>query len=171
MKRMSDSHRLYVIRHAVAAERGDAYPDDSKRPLTPDGMSRFRKTARGLARLDAGIDCILCSPLVRARQTADILAQALPDKPRVVETATLVPGADFRELAAELENHKRSSAIALVGHEPGVGEIAARLIGLRHPFQFKKGAVCRIDVETLPPAGPGRLRWFATSKMLAKLAK
>jgi phosphohistidine phosphatase len=168
---MSDSHELYVIRHAVAAERGDAYPDDSKRPLTPDGISKFRKVARGLVALDAAIDCILTSPLVRARQTADILAQALPGKPRVVETAALVPGTDFRELAAELENHTRCSGIALVGHEPGVGEIAARLIGLRHALRFKKGAVCRIDVGTLPPAGPGQLRWFATAKILARIAR
>ncbi len=167
---MNDGHSLILVRHAVAAERGEAYPDDSKRPLTPKGASKFGKAARGLAALDVAIDCILTSPFARARQTADILAgEVAPKPPPIFETAALTPGGDFHDLMSELEKHGRYRSIALVGHEPGIGEIAARLIGLRHPIEFKKGAVCRIDIETLPPAGPGHLRWFCTQKMLAAI--
>ena len=58
----------------IAAERGDDWPDDSKRPLTERGMSRFKESVGGLKALDAVIDEIFSSPLVRARQTADLLA-------------------------------------------------------------------------------------------------
>jgi phosphohistidine phosphatase SixA len=56
-----------------------------------------------------------------------------------------------------------------VGHEPGVGELAARLVGSRHPIEFKKGAVCRIDLDELPPNGPGDLRWLLPPKILRAL--
>jgi phosphohistidine phosphatase SixA len=52
-----------------------------------------------------------------------------------------------------------------------IGELAARLIGSRHSIEFKKGAVCRIDVEDLPPAGPGDLCWLLTPKILRALKK
>lgn len=163
---MSDSYSLYLVRHAVAAERGDQYPDDSARPLTDRGAAKFRKVVRGLAALDVEIDLVLTSPLVRARQTADLLALHLPGKPAVVETASLAPGASFADVVAELGDHARHGAIALVGHEPGIGALAARLLGFKTPFEFRKGGVCRIDVDTLPPSGPGRLRWFAPPKLL-----
>ncbi len=166
---MEDGHILYLVRHAIAAERGETYPDDSKRPLTPKGANKFRKAARGLAALDVQIDCIVTSPFVRARQTADILAAELPSTPPVFETAALVPGGDFHALVAELDGYARYSSIALVGHEPGIGEIAGRLIGLRHAIEFKKGAVCRIDIETLPPAAPAHLHWFCTQKILGSI--
>jgi len=166
---MADSYSLYVIRHAIAAERGEQYPDDSKRPLTPRGMAKFKKVARGLVALDVEIDLILTSPLVRARQTADILAGELRPAAKIVETPALAPGASFQDLSAELGNHARHTAIALVGHEPGIGEVAARLMGFKGSFEFRKGAVCRIDVDTLPPSGPGQLRWFASPKILSAL--
>jgi phosphohistidine phosphatase len=163
---MADSYSLYLIRHAIAAERGDQYPDDAKRPLTGQGMGRFRKAVRGLAELDVELDVILTSPFVRARQTADILSEQLRGHPEVIETAALIPGAAHADLIAELANHAKRSTLALVGHEPGIGTAAARLVGAKGAFEFKKGGVCRIDVSSLPPAGPGRLVWFATPKML-----
>jgi phosphohistidine phosphatase len=163
---MADTYSLYLVRHAIAAERGDEYPDDSKRPLTGEGTSRFRKAVRGLVEVGVEVDVILTSPHLRARQTADILADQLRGHPAVVETGALVPGAAFADLVAELGNHAKRSALALVGHEPGIGTTAARLIGARGSLEFKKGAVCRIDVSSLPPTGPGRLVWFATPRML-----
>ncbi len=72
---------------------------------------------------------------------------------------------------ADLEKQARKSRIALVGHEPGLGELAGRLIGSRHAIEFKKGAVCRIDLDQIPPTGPGRLRWFLTPRMLRAVKK
>jgi phosphohistidine phosphatase len=168
---MPGPYELYLIRHAVAEQRGDAWPDDAKRPLSEDGMARMRKAVRGLARLDVTIDVILTSPLVRARQTAEIVAAGLTSRPSIVNVDALTPAGTFAALVADLEKHARKTSIAMVGHEPNIGEITARLIGSRHPIEFKKGAVCRIDVEQLPPHGPGDLRWFLPPRTLRSIKK
>src|SRR5512132_2307889 len=111
---MPESYELYLVRHGVAEERGDAWPDDSKRPLTDDGMARMRKAARGLARLGVGLDLVLTSPLVRARQTAEILAGALEPRPSVVNIDSLTPDGSYAAVVADLEKHGRKSRIALV---------------------------------------------------------
>jgi len=168
---MAGPYELYLIRHGIAEERGEAWPDDAKRPLTEDGMDRLRKEARGLARLGVKIDVMLTSPLVRTRQTAEIVAAALDPRPTIVNAESLAPGGTFQGVVAELEKHVKKSRIGLVGHEPSIGELAARLIGSRHPIEFKKGAVCRIDFESLPPAGPGALRFLVTPKILRSTKK
>ena len=66
------------------------------------------------------------------------------------------------------QSHRRKK-IAIVGHEPGIGELAARLMGLRKAIEFKKGAICRIDVAALPPTGNGQLKWFLTPRILRKI--
>src|SRR5439155_22600238 len=150
---------LYLIRHGVAAERGEDWPDDSKRPLTSDGIAKLRKEARGLAALDVAIEQIVCSPLVRTRQTADVIAETLKSKPGVVTSDALAPAGTPAAVIQELSKYVRKRSAALVGHEPNLGELAAHLIGARHAIEFKKGAVCRIDFEVLPPKGSGQLRW------------
>jgi phosphohistidine phosphatase len=162
---------LYVVRHAIAAERGDEYPDDAKRPLTPEGIARFREAVEGLSALGVSLDLVLTSPLVRTRQTAEIMAEILPGRPPIKEVKALAPGGRADAVVTALGEYGRRTSIALVGHEPGIGELAARLVGARGSFDFKKGAVCRIDVAALPLTGPGELRWFATPRMLRKLAK
>ena len=122
-------------------------------------------------RLGVSFDVVLTSPLVRARQTADVVAGAFDPRPPIVTVESLAPGGTYQAVLTDLEKQSRRSRIALVGHEPGIGELAARLIGSRHPIEFKKGAVCRIDVDTMPPAGPGALRWFVTPKILRSLQK
>jgi phosphohistidine phosphatase len=168
---MPGPYELYLVRHGLAEERGEAWPDDAKRPLTEDGIDRMRKAARGLARLGVTIDVVLTSPLVRARQTAEIVAAAIDPRPSLVAAESLSPGGSFAAVVADLEKHARKTRIALVGHEPGIGELAARLIGSRHAIEFKKGAVCRVDVETLPPSGPGDLRWLMTTKILRAIRR
>src|SRR5687767_6561181 len=124
---------LYLVRHAIAADRGADYPDDSKRPLTNAGISRFRKEAKAMAALDVGIELIITSPLTRAKQTAEILAQALPARPSLTSSDSLAPAGTPASVFQELAKHMRKGKIALVGHEPNIGELAARLIGSRTP--------------------------------------
>jgi phosphohistidine phosphatase len=168
---MPAGYELYLIRHGIAEERGDAWPDDTKRPLTERGIARLKKEARGLARLGVTFDVMLTSALVRARQTADAVAGAFDPRPPIVTVESLAPGGTYQAVLADLGKQSRRSRIALVGHEPGLGELAARLIGSRHPIELKKGAVCRIDFDTLPPAGPGALRWLVTPKILRGVQK
>jgi phosphohistidine phosphatase len=164
-------YQLYLIRHGIAEERGEAWPDDAKRPLSEDGIARLKKQARGMVSLGITFDVILTSPLTRTRQTAEIIAAAYDAKPAIVSAESLAPGGSYQAVLGDLEKQARRTKIALVGHEPGVGELAARLAGSRHPFEFKKGAVCHIDVETLPPAGPGSLRAFLAPRVLRSIRK
>lgn len=160
---------LYLIRHGIAAERGKDWPDDSKRPLTPEGISRLRKSARGLNAIGAGFDQIVTSPLVRTRQTADIFTEELKSKPPVITSDALAPAGTPASVIQEVTKHVRKARLALVGHEPNLGELAAQLIGSRTPLEFKKGGICRIDFDVLPPKGVGALQWFLTPKILRSL--
>jgi len=168
---MPGPYEIYLIRHGLAEERGDSWPDDAKRPLTDEGISRMRKSARGLSRLGVTLDVVLTSPLVRARQTAEIVAAGVSPRPSLISAESLAPDGSFAAVVADLEKHVRKGRIALVGHEPGIGELAARLIGSRHAIEFKKGAVCRIDLATIPPSGPGDLRWLLTPKIMRAIKK
>lgn len=160
---------LYLIRHAVAEDRGDDWPDDTKRPLTTKGEARMREVVAGLASMDPQIEDVLTSPLVRAKQTADLLLEGLLPAPRLSIVPALAPGGSPQQVAEALSGHAGACAVAIVGHEPGLGDLAAWLVGAKTPFGFKKGGICRIDVAKLPPSGSGELRWFATPKMLRAL--
>jgi phosphohistidine phosphatase len=161
---------IYLVRHGLAAERGPAWPDDTKRPLVPRGVARLRKEAQALRALSVVFDTILTSPLTRAKGTADALAAGLSPHPPVHEIASLAPGGSYAAFLADLGRHARRSNVACVGHEPDLGQLAARLIGAKAPMEFKKGAICRIDVDGLPLSGPGHLRWFVTPRMLRRIA-
>lgn len=160
---------LYLIRHGLAAERGPSYPDDSKRPLTSRGIASIREEAKALNELAIEFDLIISSPLTRTRQTADVIAETLTQKPVVTTSDALAPGGTPAQVIGDILKHAKKSRIALVGHEPNIGELTARLIGARSPIEFKKGAICRIDFDGLPPKAVGQLRWFLPPRVLRKL--
>lgn len=166
----TEQFELYLIRHGLAAERGVNFPDDAKRPLTSRGIQRLKREGTALAALDVAFDVILTSPLVRTRQTAEALASTFREAPLIVNVSSLAPGGAHNAIVEDLGKQSlRRKKIAIVGHEPGIGELAARLLGLRKPIEFKKGAICRIDVTALPPTGNGQLRWFLTPRILRKI--
>src|SRR3979411_2836134 len=102
---MAGPFELYLIRHGIAEERGDTWPDDAKRPLTEEGMASMRKEARGLARLGVILDVVLSSPLVRAKQTAELLATGLDPRPAIVSVDSLGPEGSYAAVVADLEKH------------------------------------------------------------------
>jgi phosphohistidine phosphatase len=165
----SGAFTLYLVRHGRAAERGDEWPDDTKRPLTPQGIDRFREVVRGLSILGITIDVVLTSPLVRARQTADLLAAGLRPHPSVDVTSVLAPGTAISDVIAALAKPGKAKSIACVGHEPDLGALAARLIGARRPLPFKKGGICRIEMAESRTAG--ELVWFAPPRLLRRSAR
>jgi phosphohistidine phosphatase len=168
---MGDPITLYLIRHGVAEDRGPDFPDDSVRPLTAAGVKRMKEEAQGLLALDVTIEEILTSPYTRARQTAEVVAQAFGRSPRVTNLESLAVGRRPEAVIADLERFAKRRAIALVGHEPDIGQLAARLVGARRAFSFKKGAICCIALDALPPSGPGDLLWFVTPGMLRRLGR
>jgi phosphohistidine phosphatase len=161
-----ETRTLYVIRHAIAAERGDAWPDDTRRPLTHEGAARMRQVVKGLSELGVDIDLVLTSPLVRAVETAEIVSRGLKSKPGIIKVPALAPGGAPVRVAEALASHTKPRALAVVGHEPDLGELAGWLVGTRTHFAFKKGGVACIEVAEWPPAGKGRLLWLATPRML-----
>jgi phosphohistidine phosphatase len=162
---------VYLVRHAIAAERGEEWPDDRMRPLTERGVERFKECVDGLVWLDVTIDEVFTSPLVRARQTAEYLSAGLPSKPPIKVLDALAPGHSPPKVIEQLAREARKRRVALVGHEPDLGELAAHLLGTRRAVPFKKGAICRIDLEGLASSPPGTLAWFLTPKALRKLGQ
>ena len=167
---------LYLVRHAIAAERGPKYPKDDARPLTREGKARMKAVVAGWRKLKPGLDLILTSPLVRAQSTAEIVREGLKNDVQLERFPALAPGHRPSEVAAALARlpkagkRKGTSVVALVGHEPDLGQLAAWLIGAKEPIPFKKGGIARIDVAHLPPKQNGQLIWHATPRLLRELA-
>lgn len=162
---------LYLVRHAIAAPRGDEWRDDTKRPLTVDGIARFKPVIEGLRAIDVSIDDIFASPLVRAKQTAALLSAGLDPEPPVKLLDALAPGHSPHAVMTQLAKSARRHRIALVGHEPGLGELAAYLIGAERALPFRKGGVCRVDMGSLTSRRAAALIWFATPKMLRRIGQ
>ncbi len=155
--------KIYLVRHGVAEERGGKKPDED-RALTREGKRRTRKAMRGFAKLREGTPLILSSPLVRAWQTAIILSRVLDaDAPRV-ETA-LAPGGDLDAVLDRLRREERES-IALVGHEPDLSSLSARL-GAK--VLLKKAAIARLDGE--PARDGARLVWLLQPYLLRRMTR
>ena len=125
--------KLLVVRHAPAEDRA-AWArrgrDDASRPLTPEGRRKMREAARGIATLVGPPQALATSPLVRARQTADVLARAL--RIRVVEELdALEPGRRPEALLGWLRGNGRRALAAVVGHEPHLGGLVSWLLAGR----------------------------------------
>src|SRR4029453_18539315 len=113
---------LYLVRHAIAAERGPNYPDDRERPLTSEGVTRFKRAVEGLKEFDVKLELVLTSPLVRARHTAELLAAGIGGNPRMETLDALAPGGRMTQVLEAIAKYsKRSHHIAIVGHEPDLG--------------------------------------------------
>lgn len=158
---------IYLVRHAWAEERDEAaYPNDDLRPLTRKGRKRFRRLAKRLAKRGFDVAHIATSPLVRCKQTADILAEHAPSEPLVTELEALRPGSRLDALL-DWTAKQAGQNVAWVGHAPDVDELAAALVGDRGAsIRFDKGAVAAIDFERAPAAGRGDLRWLAVAELL-----
>ncbi len=164
--------KLLLIRHARAEERAafaaSGLPDE-ERPLTRDGIRRMRRACAGLAREVVTLDLIASSPLLRARQTAEIVHAAYPQARRT-ELGALSPGAHPRAVRDWLRDQE-AGAVALVGHEPDLGLLAAWLLsGDAHPFlPMKKGAACLLDLPGAIEEGAATLAWSLQARHLAAL--
>jgi len=148
---------IWLLRHAVAEERS-ATGRDADRELTADGLKRAERVAKGLAALEPGIAAVLSSPYRRARQTAEPAARALGLE--ISQTRSLEPHRDPDEVLEELETHSEGGVL-LVGHEPHLSALLARLLGAGVALPLKKASVAWVEREgrlgTLRALLPGRV--------------
>jgi phosphohistidine phosphatase len=160
--------RLYLIRHGIAVDAAAFPGEDADRPLTPTGRKRFRRAARVLAAMGEPIDLLVTSPLVRAVQTAELLAGRLGHD-AVEVWRELAPPADAERVVMRLAGRLADGqGAALIGHDPGISELLARVGELHHDearrIFFKKGAIVRVDVGVLPACRPARAVWWMRPK-------
>ncbi len=153
---------LYFLRHGIAADAGPAGTGDAGRPLTKEGISKMQAGARGMRRLGLRLDALLSSPLVRAHETAAIVARELGLELQLTEK--LAPGCDIAQLFALLGEYRAAERVMLVGHEPDFSGLIGALTGGSHVL-MKKGGLARVDIERMEE-GAGTLTWLLPPRVL-----
>lgn len=163
---------LYILRHAIAVERtAPAFPTDSERPLTPDGLRKLKKAARGMKALGLTFDLILTSPYVRARDTAAVVARTLGLTDVLEESALLESGADLQALISHLASRMHGGPILLVGHEPMLSSLISLLVSGDEDLDIvmKKAGLCKLSIGRLSPGRCASLEWLLTPRHLASM--
>ena len=163
--------KLLLLRHGIAVDHGTpGYERDGERPLTPEGRRKTRAIARALAKLEVAPEVILTSPLVRAHQTAEIVAGTMRIKKRLLLCRPLACGGDAKQVVAEINRrHTQTDCVMLVGHEPDLSLLASLLLtgsAEGATIELKKGGVCLLEVAKLRAGKCATLLWLAPPKLL-----
>jgi len=158
------SLKLYFLRHGQAGSRHDWHEDDSLRPLTVEGRKRMKREATAIWKLKLPLDLILSSPLVRASQTAEIVANAQGSTARLITDDRLAPGFGPKDLAAIVAEHAVAQGLMLVGHEPDFSETIGQLTG-GGQLAMKKGALACVELDDSASL-KGTLVWLIPPKAL-----
>jgi phosphohistidine phosphatase len=156
--------KLFIVRHAAAIERTAEVPEE-QRYLTPKGRDFMRTTARTMLKKGMEPGLILTSPLIRAVQSADILAEALSYNGPVVVTDQLSPGFDVGALQRLLAEFPQADELVIVGHEPDLSIVVSSLLSLKGGFDFKKGSAFKLTLDA-KFAKPATFKWLAVGKKL-----
>jgi phosphohistidine phosphatase len=163
-----------LIRHGIAEDRESfaaSGQSDSLRPLTKHGRWKMERVALGLRRAVRSIDVLATSPLVRAAQTAAIVAEAYHVDPTT--TAAFAPDAPLDAALEWLRRERSAAVVAAVGHEPHLGALATWLLtGLTESrIPLRKGGACAVEFSGAPRAGTGKLSWELTPALLRRLGE
>lgn len=155
---------LFFLRHGKAEDLSEsAASDDFGRALTNKGIDETKALAEALERLEIVPDQILTSPLVRAKQTAEIVAKRLELKKELSETELLAPGCDLKQLRELIGGYRTCKSLMVVGHEPDFSSMIGQLIG-GAGIEMKKGALAAVSIESSLRPGAGVLEWLVTPK-------
>jgi phosphohistidine phosphatase len=154
-----DAMLLFLVRHAKAVERAFDIPENN-RFLTPDGRERFREAAQKLRKKGMETEIIVTSPLVRAVQTAEILAEGLSFRGQLPVDETLAPGFDLDGLNRLLSRHPGVNSMACVGHEPDLSELGNQLLQTPGAVILRKGAVLALEWNRDAPNEKADFLWL-----------
>lgn len=144
--------------------------DDSKRPLTDEGIQKMTKTAQGIKKLGIGFDEILSSPYLRAKHTAEIVHQVLGIKKPIQFFNELTPQARFEDFKKILKNFRELENVLIVGHQPSIGMFVGRLIANAEvSIDFRKGALCCVELLIVSEPFRGELKWYLNSSHLRSI--
>ncbi len=162
---------LLILRHGEAG-RHSLSPGDSKRQLTSEGRQEIVDLSAGLQSLKIKLDYVLTSPLLRAKQTAEVVAKSLKYKDKIEELDSLKPEGSRLEFYDILSKLKRDSVVLVVGHEPYLSEMISEAISSQSDcrIRLKKAGLARIKVISILPKIKGELRWLLAPKHLNKIA-
>jgi phosphohistidine phosphatase len=165
--------KIILFRHGIAVDRktGGA-KNDFQRPLTADGAAKTRAAAHGLAAIGCSPDAVVASPLIRAVETARIVAETILAPHPIQQCELLSPNSDLKRLAAWLRDLSRKRVL-LVGHMPDLAEFAGFLIASRADagIRLKKAGAARIDCAHGIAAGAGELQWLLAPSHLRALGE
>ena len=158
--------KLLLLRHAIAVPADTSGIADEDRPLTSKGRKRFKKAARGLAEIGSTPDLLLVSPLLRARETAELAGKVWGVK---ATPEPLLAGGTPEALLAAVAAHSKPNVVVLVGHEPDLSRLLAHLIGGNgERLSFKKGGAALVELDD-DTTSSGRLIWFMPPRLLRSL--
>lgn len=165
--------QLLILRHAIAFPRDlKRWPADGERPLTLEGVKRARRVAAGFKRIAKRPALVLTSPLVRARDTAAIFAQAAR-WPEAAECEALAPGGSPEGVLEALRQQgRKAQCVAVVGHQPHLGRLLALCLrgnARAEAFELKKSAIVCLQFEGPPRAGQAMLTALLPPRLLRKL--
>jgi phosphohistidine phosphatase len=163
---------LLLIRHAIAQDKAEfAGRDDALRPLTDEGRAKMERVARGLRALVPELPVLASSHLVRAVETAEIVAAAYGGMEYEV-IPSLAPDSAPDETLVWLRSRQSHEVVAAVGHEPSLSRLASWLLTgeARSLLVLKKGGACRLEFDDAPAAAAGTLRWLLEPGQLRRLA-
>ena len=164
---------LYILRHAEAEETAESGGDEARK-LTVHGKDRMSDAAAGMRAFGIKFDAIVTSPLVRAAETAQVVASAYSNGPPPQVLPALSGGVSPAEAVTALIPFERHDSVLIVGHEPQLSGLVSLLLtgspDAMH-LRFKKGACVALDVPRRFERGGAELRWMLTQRQLRRLCK
>lgn len=156
---------LYLLRHGIAEERA-ANGRDPDRALTEEGRHKLRRVMKRAAAAGVSPSLIISSPYKRALETAEIAAEELDYKEKILRSGTLIPDSSPPSVWSEIREHSDEPALLLAGHEPLFSQTVAFLLGsTQEMIDFKKAALVRIDIHSFGAQPQGVLQWMLTPKL------
>ena len=155
---------LYLLRHAHAGDAAKWDGPDSERPLSPKGRRQASRLGAFLSERGFAPDAIVTSPKLRARQTAELVADAIGIAVTVDDR--LATGLD-PDVIGDIADRVGGMSVVLVGHDPDFSDLAAALSGAEY-LPMRKGTLVRIDMALPVQAGGGVLRWLLPPELIAE---